>query len=280
MSRLEQAISAISRRFKAGETPAIMSHVVLGFPGLKQSIELVRAMVDHGASIIELQIPFSDPMADGPTIMAACEDALTAGVRPIDCIRAVEKLRQKIDVPIMVMSYYNPVFRYGQGTKRRGDGLDAFCRDAADAGADGLIIPDLPAEEQTEGYWKIPPKHGLVPIPLVSPVTPAERLARIKPLFDAGGNGGFVYCISTTGTTGARRALPADLDAYLLRVRRALKRPLAVGFGISTPEQVAMLKNKAEIAIVGSATIDILRNSPPTKRIGQVSRFIERLAAV
>ena len=278
MTRLQRSINIIERRFKAGELPALMSHVVLGFPTLKRSIELVTAMVDNGAAIVELQIPFSDPIADGPTIMGACEEALAIGVRPADCIRAVEQLRKKVGVPLLLMSYYNPVFRYGRGMKRSGGGLEIFCRDAAAAGADGLIIPDIPAEDTAEGYWTIPQRHGLMPIPLVSPVTSAERLARIKPILQAVSRGGFVYCISTTGTTGARSALPSDLSAYLNRVRRELHRPLAVGFGISTPTQIAALRSKAEIAVVGSATIDVVRRAPIKGQVRSVSRFIERLA--
>ena len=276
MSRLKTAVASISRDFKSGKNPALMTHVVLGFPNLKQSVDLVKSMVDKGAAIVELQIPFSDPIADGPTIMGACEDALAAGVRPSDCVKAIEKLRRRVDVPLLVMSYYNPIFRYGRGNNKRGDGLAAFCRDAAQAGADGLIIPDIPPDEPGEGYWSIPQKFDLTPIPLVSPVTSAERLSRIRPLFNAV-VGGFVYCISTTGTTGARKALPIDLSAYLARVRRTLKQPLAVGFGISTSEQIRMLRGKAEIAVVGSATIDILRKTAPGGQIKQVGRFIESL---
>ena len=247
--------------------PKLMTHVVLGYPTLRESIEIVRTMSDCGVSIIELQIPFSDPIADGTTIMRANEASLARGTDTADCLRALEKLSSKTDVPLIVMSYFNPAFNY------RGGGLRAFCRDTASAGAQGLIVPDVPVDANREGYWQISREENLLPVPLVSPVTPPSRLKKIA----AHSGKGFVYCVSTTGTTGARSKLPKELPDYLKRVSRHFKIPRAVGFGISTPSQVKSLGGLAHIAIVGSATIDLIDNTPKKSRGPRLSQFIRSL---
>ncbi|MCB0323567.1 MAG: tryptophan synthase subunit alpha, partial [Bdellovibrionales bacterium] len=167
MKRLNDTLAKLEPARKGGR-PALMTHVVLGFPTLRDSIDIVRAMADSGAAIIELQIPFSDPMADGPTIMAANEAALTAGTTPTDCMKAMEQLAGELEVPLLFMSYYNIIFAYQQ--QGGADAVRSFCRDAAAAGAQGLIVPDVPPEENAEGYWDVTREHGLVPVPLVSPV--------------------------------------------------------------------------------------------------------------
>ena len=232
-----------------------MTHVVLGFPSLKASIELVRVMADNGARLAELQIPFSDPVADGPTIMTASEEALARGVTPKDCMKAVEQLASHVKIPLLLMSYYNLLYNYPH--RNGGSGLNSFFKHAAVAGAQGLIVPDIPPEEEADGYWDGAPRHGLFPVPLVSPLTPKDRLKKIS----ATVQGGFVYCVSTTGTTGSRKELPPGLAAYLSSVRKCFKRPLAVGFGISKKEHIDKLSGAAEIAIVGSAMIDTIRKA-------------------
>ena len=267
MMLLEQTLSEIRSRPK-GSTPALMTHAVLGYPTLRESIELVKAMAGAGAALIELQIPFSDPMADGPTIMSANETALSAGTKVKDCFRAAEILSASIDVPLLFMSYYNILYRHPGGVK-------AFCRHAAESGIEGLIVPDIPPEESVDGYWTETVKNSLCPIPVVAPVSGPERLRAVKKVT----HGGFVYCVSTTGTTGARSALPSDLPQYLKTVRKVFGLPLGVGFGISSPEQVRQLKGHAEIAIVGSAMVDKIRKSSAKGRLRSVANFTRSLCS-
>jgi tryptophan synthase alpha subunit len=239
-------------------------------------MDVVLAMAESGADFIELQIPFSDPMADGPTIMSANEAALETGVRPKDCLKAMEKLAGKTDVPLLFMSYFNLVFAYGGGKGIGGnqDSVAHFCRDASNAGATGLIVPDVPPEENNEGYWTTSKEYNLLPVPLVSPVTSDKRL---KSISKACGDDAFVYCVATTGTTGARKALPKELAEYLGRVRKVFSQPLAVGFGISEPAHVEALGKHADIAIVGSAMIDKISNSSARNRLASVRKFTREL---
>lgn len=259
----------LRQRDKKQRVPLLMTHVVLGYPTLARSIELVRAMIDGGASFVELQIPFSDPMADGPTIMEANEAALAQGLTVKDCFAAAEQLTSSSDVPILFMSYANIVMQYG--TRNRG--VEQFCRDAAGAGIAGLIVPDIPPEENGEGYWTHSHRNNVLPIPIVSPLSSNDRLKKIA----AVAGDGFVYCVSTTGTTGARSALPTGLGPYLKRVKQTLKQPLAVGFGISTPDQVRALGAHADIAIVGSAMLNLINKTQPKQQQRAVRTFTEAL---
>ena len=261
MKRMEETLRAIAKR-KRGSTPAVMTHVVLGYPTLKESMDIVRAMADSGAALIELQIPFSDPMADGPTIMAANEAAIANGVKVRDCFRAAEKLSRDVNTPLLFMSYFNIVYRYG---------VRAFKRDSAAAGIEGLIVPDVPPEEDADGFWER--DNNVAVIPVVAPVSTPSRLKLLK----RSAAGGFVYCVSTTGTTGARGALPAGLPEYLRRVKKVFNLPLAVGFGISSPAQVRELSGHAEIAVVGSAMIDCIRSAPRKQHIAKVRSFTRAL---
>ena len=266
MNRLAQAL-----KNRSSDRPALMTHVVLGYPSLSESLDVIRTMSKAGAAIIECQIPFSDPIADGPTIMQANDHALANGTTPRKCIEALAEISAECEAPLLIMTYFNIAFTYPGG------GLEAFCKAASDAGVQGLIIPDVPPEENSEGYWTVPQRFGLYPVPLVSPVTGDARLAKIA---QAAGpsDAGFVYCVSTTGTTGARKELPPELAPYLDRVRKAFALPLAVGFGISTPEQVRSLTGHADIAIVGSAMIDLIAKTAPAERLDAVARFVSALA--
>lgn len=251
--------------------PALMTHVVAGYPTLKESGEIVRAMADNGAAMIELQIPFSDPIADGPTIMAANEAALANGVTVKDCLRLAEQLSRSVRVPLLFMTYFNILYRYHRGN----DGVRWFCRDAARAGIQALIVPDVPPEEEhVEHYWETAKACDLLPVPIVSPTTDNKRLAKLAKLASEG----FVYCVSTTGTTGARAALPPELKSYTVRVRSAFELPVAVGFGISSPAQVKSLTGVADIAIVGSAMIDQIRKAPKGSGAKMAAKFTAALA--
>lgn len=265
MNRLTTALRSLSID---AASPALMTHVVLGYPSLSQSEDTVVAMAKAGASFIELQIPFSDPMADGPTIMQANEAALKQGVTPADCIEAVKRIRKRTAVPLLFMSYFNILLNYKNG------GLAGFCKDAAEAGIDGLIVPDIPPEEDADGYWTQSKYNTLYPVPLVSPVTTESRFKQIAKRI---GNEGFIYCVSTTGTTGARSDLARDLSNYLSDIRKRFPIPLAVGFGISTRAQVESLAGHAEIAIVGSAMIDKISDCSPDEIEDKVSEFTKQL---
>jgi tryptophan synthase alpha chain len=243
---------------------AIMAHIVFGYPSVKESIQLIDVLANAGVSLIEIQIPFSDPIGDGPTIMTANDVALQNGVTPQAVLDTLSEISHP--VPLYIMTYLNILFRYKGGIKK-------FLSEAKKSEITGLIVPDAPIEEPS--YWSEAKRLGLIPVPLVAPTSGEERLKQIKAKTAVAG--GFTYCISTLGTTGARSGLHPQLVPYLKTVRRIMKSPLAVGFGISTPEQITLISPYAEIAVVGSATIDILNNSRPRERLKNVERFVKKL---
>lgn len=265
MSKLAKALESIKSSNK--KKPALMSHVVLGFPDLELSKDIVRAMAESGASIIELQIPFSDPMADGPSIMRASEKALENGVTPEDCFKAMDELSSELEVPLLFMSYYNIVFA---------NGIQSFVASAKEAGCEGLIIPDVPPEESNDGFFDICRENQMPSIPLVSPLTSNERIETIKSKFS---NDSFVYCVSTTGTTGAREELPEGLEAYLNRVTENFPVPKAVGFGISKSAHLEQLSGLAEIAVCGSAIVNKAKDADQEGKdpASEVGRFVSEL---
>ena len=263
MNNLQRALQELIN--KPQKKPALMTHVVLGYPSLRESIELVKEQVKAGAQFVELQIPFSDPMADGPTIMNACQAALAGGVKVRDCFFAAQKLASSVPVPLLFMTYFNIVHHYKGGTK-------AFCRDSQAVGISGIIVPDISIDDEVERYWDLALRHKLSPIPIASPVTPLKRLKKMAPLAKQG----FVYCQSTTSTTGAKDKLPQGLTRYLDRVRSNVKSPLAVGFGISKPEHIEFLKNHTDIAIVGSACLNIFNKVKTNPRMA-VGKFVHSL---
>jgi len=278
-SRLELALAKIREDWKSGAGPALMSHVVLGYPSLRESIDIVKAMVDGGASLVELQIPFSDPLADGPVIMRANHQALAQGLRPKDCMGAMEELSRSVCVPLLFMTYFNLVYSYNYADQSSANvGTRAFLRDAKNAGACGCIVPDVPPEESHEGFQSFSREIGLAAVPIVSPVSTESRLQKVAQM---SGQDGFVYCVSTTGTTGVRVDLPKELEAYLSRVRKHFSQPIALGFGISSSDQVRELGRCAEIAVVGSATIKFLdalaTELSYAQRLNAVSGFIRGL---
>jgi tryptophan synthase alpha chain len=235
--RLEGAFADAKRERRL----ALIAYVMAGDPDLDTSLRLARAALAAGADVIELGVPFSDPLADGATIQRAAERALASGTRVVDVIELARELRRDGTQPILLMGYANPFFRYG---------LAPLARDLAAAGADGVIVPDLPHEESAELEAALAPRH-LVQISLVAPNTPEDRLALLVPAAR-----GFVYCVSLTGVTGARASVGADVGAFVARVRRYASVPVAVGFGISRPEHVRSLHDVADAVVVGSAIVD------------------------
>jgi len=233
----------ISKRFAAlresGEM-GIVAYITAGDPTLEATHKFVLALAETGADVIELGIPFSDPLADGPTIQRASERALKSHTTLAQVIDLVRELRKSSEVPIVLFSYYNPVLQMG---------LEKFASAAVDAGADGVLITDLTPEE-SDDYRRILAAHHLDTIFLGAPTSTDDRLAKI-----AAASSGFLYLISRTGVTGAKDALPDDLPALLRRARKVTQLPIAVGFGISLPGHVSVLGGLADAAVVGSALV-------------------------
>jgi tryptophan synthase alpha chain len=241
-----------------------MPYYVVGYPDLSTSLDVLIALAEAGADLIEVGVPFSDPLADGPTIQAATQLALEKGTSLADALQMVDQLRGRgVTIPLILMGYYNPFLAYG---------VEALCRDAAMAGADGLIIPDLPPDER-DGEETIAccRKHGLAFIPLLAPTSTKTRIRLATQVAS-----GFIYLVSVTGITGARDRLPADLEAFVNRVRSATALPLAVGFGISTPEQAARVAEIADGVVVGSALVKLGLSEEPVSRIRELAISLAR----
>lgn len=247
--------AAFARAHRQGRA-AFMPYQMLGHPTLDASPDIIEALARSGADLFELGLPFSDPLADGPTIQAAAQKALDNGVTVGICLEMVRELRQRIpDTPFCLMGYVNPMLAYG---------LHRFVREAAIAGADGLIVPDLPPDElEAEELASLCEAHGLAPIYLLAPTSTPERIELC-----VSRSQGFIYLVSVTGITGARDALPADLDQFVQRVRaEARRRPaaerpyVAVGFGISNPQLSAQVGQIADGVIVGSALVRLADSS-------------------
>ncbi len=235
----------------------LMTHTVLGSPSLEASLDLVKILAESGADLLELQIPFSDPIADGPVIVAANEQALLKGASVASCLRVIEAACS-LSIPVVVMSYYNVAYRYG--TQR-------FIRLLSAMGVQGLIVPDLPPEEG-ERHFEDAIDMGLSPVLTMSPTTPNERLRRIASL-----GRGFIYCVARRGVTGSPTRFDSELAAYLERCRLATRLPLAVGFGVSERADMAFLAGKAEIAVIGTELVKQLEQTGPEGAGELVRRF-------
>ncbi len=229
---------------KPGHT-ALISYITTGYPSLEATLEVVPMLAECGCDIVELGIPFSDPMADGVTIQNASYRALLNGVTPDICIQTAAFLRRSTDIPLVFMTYYNPVYAYG---------LDRFCKSCRDAGVDGLIIPDLPPDEGEE-LENACGTLGPEIIYLLAPSSTEERIRLV-----ARRSRGFIYLVSVTGVTGARNVLSTDLEAFVGNVRAAASQPLCVGFGISSPEQASRIADVADGVIIGSRIIQLMEH--------------------
>ncbi|MEK7178009.1 MAG: tryptophan synthase subunit alpha [Patescibacteria group bacterium] len=242
----------------------IMTHVVIGYPSLEETEKIVKTMAKSGVDMIELQIPFSDPLADGPTIMNACEKSLENGTKVNDAFIIMKKLSLEVKVPLLFMSYYNTVFKYG---------TEKFCRDAKSAGAYGLIVPDMPIDEESqEHFYEYCNKYDLNNIQVVSPASTNERLIK-----NAGIARGFIYFTARQGITGAKEELDPKLINQLKNVRKFFKIPLAVGFGISKKKHLEKLAPYADIAVVGSAIIEVINQSNKKNVEKNIKQFINQL---
>jgi tryptophan synthase alpha chain len=259
-------MSRISEMFGRARTEgrvAFMPFMTVGYPDLETSYQLMRAMVDAGADGLELGIPFSDPLADGPTIQKSSYQALRGGTKPADAIDIVTRLRKAgVAVPLILMGYFNTFLAQGE---------ERFISDAARAGADGLIISDLPPEESDETLASCR-KHGLDLIFLVAPTSDDARIDEVLRRAS-----GFIYCVGVVGVTGAREALAEELPGFVRRLRAKTDLPLAVGFGISKRAHVEALAALADAAIVASALIDVVESSPREERVKRVRDYVEVL---
>lgn len=251
------------KRLKTEGKSALITYICAGDPTLKVTAELVLELELSGADIIELGVPFSDPIADGPTIQRAAQRSLKHHTSLLNILDLVRKTRQKSQVPILLMTYFNPVYQFG---------LEKLARAAADAGVDGFIIPDLLPESGRE-VSKILRKYKLDPVYLVSPLTSGNRLAMINK-----DSSGFVYYVSVTGVTGARTGLPRDIAKHAQELRKRIKKPIAVGFGVSDARQVAELSDWFDGVIVGSAIVSIIEQNIGKKDlVSKVGKFVRGL---
>lgn len=252
-------IEAYIRNQREHKEILLMTHIVIGYPTLDASFQIVREMVEAGVDLMELQIPFSEPMADGPVILRANQEALGGGITVRDCFDFAERVAAEFPIPFLFMTYYNILFKYG---------VDAFADHMAAIGARGAIVPDLPPEEATD-YLTAMQRTGLAPIFIFAPNSSDERMRMI-----ADHGRGFIYCVARKGVTGQKTNFSAELDASLARYRGATSLPLAVGFGVKNREDVDFLKGKADIAVIGSQTIRVVDE----RGVGAIGEFIRGLS--
>ena len=250
----------------AGENrAAIMPFVTAGYPDLEMTGQLIEALTAAGADLIEIGVPFSDPIADGPTVQMASQKALENGTTLGDCFDLVRQARAKgIDIPLLLMGYANPFYQYG---------AERLAASAAEIGIDGFIIPDLPVEESEE-FREPLRRHGRDLIFFLAPTSTPARIEAVAAIAT-----GFIYSVALTGVTGARTTMSDELPAYMQRVRARTKTPLVIGFGISTPEHVAHAATLADGVVVASALINRMDALPPDQKVAGAAAFLKPLAA-
>jgi len=236
-------LTRIASAFDQPAHTALVAYITVGYPSIEATLKVVPLLAGSGCDMVELGIPFSDPLADGTTIQKASFYALQNGVTPRLCLEIAKQVSQMIEIPLVFMTYFNPVFSYGLGE---------FCGACASSGVDGLIIPDLPPEEGME-LEAVTQRHGLDLIYLLAPTSTEERIRLV-----ANRSRGFIYLVSVTGVTGVRDKLPPGLDAFVGRVRKMACQPICVGFGISTPEQARQVAEVADGVIVGSRIVQLM----------------------
>jgi tryptophan synthase alpha chain len=259
MGRIDNVFADLKTQGKTG----IIAYVTVGYPDVDATRAVVPAIIEAGADMIELGVPFSDPLADGPTVQRSSQAALLNGVTLETCLEVCGELRERLPlVPLILMPYYNPILAYG---------VNRFAESAQAAGVDGVIVPDLPPEEAGPLLEACRP-HGIEVIFLLAPTTTDARMETV-----ARSAGGFIYCVSLNGVTGVRSDLPAGLPNFLERVRRHTDIPLAVGFGVSTGEHVRLVGKNADAAIIGSALIQMMEQAEPDQCVERVREFVAGL---
>jgi tryptophan synthase alpha chain len=258
-------ISQTFERLRKARERALIPYVTAGDPDLAVTKTLVREMVRRGGDLIEIGVPFSDPLADGPIVQRASQRALQGGTTLRKILQMVSELRRDVDTPLILMTYYNPVFRYGE---------EAFVADALDVGVDGIIIPDLPPEE-AQTLMDLTADTPLNLIFLAAPTSTAARLTLISEV-----SRGFIYYVSRLGTTGVRDRLADDLRMMLEKVRASTAQPIAVGFGVSTPEHVRLVAELADGVVVASAILKLIEDLGGREdRLEHIGDFVAALKA-
>lgn len=259
MNRIERKFKELRR----ANRKAFIAYIMAGDPDLRKTYELVLELEKRGVDIIELGVPFSDPIADGPTIQKAGQRALANKTNLIQILSLVSGLRKKTQIPIILMTYFNILFRYG---------VDKFVKDAKKNGADGIIVPDLIPEEAGD-LVRIAKENDFATIFLASPTSNRERLEKVIQA-----SKGFIYYVSLTGVTGVRESLPAEIKKYVLRIKRLTTKPVCVGFGVSRPKQIKQIFEFSDGAVVGSAIVDVIEknlNKPEiVKKTGELISFL------
>lgn len=259
MRRIEQKFDEL----KLNNQKAFIAYIMAGDPDLHATEELVFELERQGVSLIELGVPFSDPLADGPTIQAAGQRALSSGTTLSKILELISKIRSRVEIPIVLMSYFNPIYHYG---------VSAFLRDAKLKGVDGLIIPDLPLEESEE----ITALARTAEIDLIFLVAPTSSLERIKRISSA--SEGFIYYVSLTGVTGARESLEGEVGQFVSKIKKLTTKPVCVGFGVSTAEQVKDILKFGDGVIVGSAIVRLIERRRGEKDMAlEVGEFVKTL---
>jgi tryptophan synthase alpha chain len=253
MSRIEDVFSVKGHK-------ALIAYLTVGYPSVETTLQVVPMLAEAGCDIVELGIPFSDPLADGTTIQEASLHALQAGVTMKTCLETATGIRRKVDLPLAFMTYYNPVLHYG---------LEAFCTDCVEVGVEGLIVPDLPPDEAAE-LDVAARKRGIDLIYLLTPASTPERVQLVTTA-----SRGFVYLVSLLGVTGARNSLPTGFEGFVSRVRRETSKPLCVGFGIGSADQARRVAQVADGVIIGSRLVELIRED--TLPFDNVRAFIGEL---
>ena len=263
IERLNQTFATLIKR----REKALITYLVAGDPDLKTTAKHIEAMAQAGADVIELGVPFSDPSADGPVIQRASARALSKGTHLADILRMVSEARQRVALPLIFMSYYNPILQYG---------LTRFCQDAAQAGVDGVIIPDLPVEEAGPLAAAASLK-GLAIIPLAAPTSTRQRLAKIAALAQ-----GFIYCVTVTGITGTKQVVTGEITGLARQIKELTELPVVAGFGIATPEQAVAVAQHCDGVVVGSALVRLVEelgeNSP--RAVADLTRQLKEALAM
>lgn len=259
MSRIETTFAALKQR----QETALIPFVTAGDPDLDVTAEIILTLVEAGADLIELGVPFSDPMADGPTIQAASERALAAGTTLSGVLQLVSGVRKKSAVPLILMGYYNPIFCYG---------VERFAQDAATAGVDGLLLVDLPPEEVSE-ISAVMHEAGIALITLLAPTTPPERMKRLASTAE-----GYLYYVSMTGVTGAQKISPEDIRHAVEELKGMTTTPVGVGFGITTVEDARAVGSFADGVVVGSVLVKIIEDNGRSENLlPKVAKFVSDL---
>ena len=258
-NRIDLTLQAV----KAAGKTALAPFLTIGFPDLETSEAVAAAVLESGGDLLELGVPFSDPLAEGQTIQKTSFQALRQGVNVRTCLGVVQRLRDRgVDAPLILMGYFNPYLRYG---------LAEFVRDAADSGVDGFIVPDLPTEESGP-FKELCEDHNMYLIPMLAPTSTDERILQACKRAK-----GFIYCVQLTGVTGSRDKLRAGVADLVGNIRRHTDLPVLVGFGVSRPEHVEEISRFADGAIVGSALLDSIDRAPRDKAVQTARDFVKGL---